>query len=86
MDVQNIKNAILDYDPETVVINCKKAIESGIDPHEIIKGGFTEALISVGAKFENGDLFLVHLISAAHAAEKGLKYFFRARALLIRVT
>jgi trimethylamine corrinoid protein len=71
--IENIKNGILDYDPETVVSNCKKAVESGIDPHEIIKGGITEALVTVGEKFENGDLFLVHLISAAHAAEKGLK-------------
>ena len=71
--IDNIKNSILNYDPEKVIINCQLALDSGVNPLKIIEEGITVALSEVGIKFENGELFLVHLISAASAAEKGLK-------------
>lgn len=71
--IENIKNGILNFDPEKVVTDCQLALNSGINPLVIIEEGIAVALKEVGEKFENGELFLVHLISAASAAEKGLK-------------
>lgn len=71
--IEEIRNDIINYDPEEVVKKCKKALDSGVDPLKIIEEGIAKALKSVGDGFEKGELFLVHLISAASAAEKGLK-------------
>lgn len=71
--IEEIRNDIINYDPEEVVKKCKKALDSGVDPLKIIEEGIAKALKTVGDGFEKGELFLVHLISAASAAEKGLK-------------
>ena len=71
--IEEIINDIINYDPEEVVKKCKKALESGVDPLKIIEEGIAKALKTVGDGYEKGELFLVHLISAASAAEKGLK-------------
>ena len=71
--IEEIVNSIVTYDPEGVVIKCEKALEYGVDPLMIVEEGIAKALKIVGDGYEKGEFFLVHLISAASAAEKGLK-------------
>ena len=71
--IEDIRKEIINYDPDDEVKNCKKALDSGVDPLKIIDEGIAKALKTVGDGFERGDLFLMHLISAASAAQRGLK-------------
>ena len=71
--IEEIKNGIMNYDPDEVVKSCKKALDAGLDPLKVIEDGIAKALQIIGDGFEKGELFLVHLVSAASAAEAGLK-------------
>lgn len=71
--IEEIKNGIMNYDPDEVIKSCKKALDSGLDPLKIIEDGIAKALQIIGDGFDKGELFLVHLVSAASAAEAGLK-------------
>jgi len=71
--IEEIKNGIMNYDPDEVIKSCQKALDAGLDPLKVIEDGIAKALQIIGDGFEKGELFLVHLVSAASAAEAGLK-------------
>ena len=51
----------------------KKALAAGIDPSTVIEQGIAKGLRVVGKKFEDGELFLMHLVAAAEPAQRAIK-------------
>ena len=56
-----------------------KALDAGIDPIKVIEDGLTKGLRIVGQKFENGELFLMHLVAAAEASKKAMNEIIEPR-------
>jgi len=72
-DVLNeVKEAVLSFDSEKTVEAVKKALKAGLNPIDIIEKGITPGLQIVGKKFEEGELFLMHLVAAGEAAKKAI--------------
>jgi trimethylamine corrinoid protein len=66
--LDEVVNSVLTFDSNRVKESTNKALSAGVDPSRIIEGGLTKGLRIVGEKFENGELFLVHLVAAAEAS------------------
>jgi corrinoid protein of di/trimethylamine methyltransferase len=64
-----IKEAVFSFEPEKLAEATKECLERGHTPQEIMDS-LTAALKVVGEQFENGDLFLLHLVTAGEAAKK----------------
>lgn len=71
-EYEDIINAVLTFDPDKVAEATKKALARGDDPVKIIDNGLAEALRIVGKKFEDGELFLMHLVAAAEPVQKAI--------------
>lgn len=70
--LEELKNAVTDFDEEKAVESARKALEMGIDPVEAIEGGLTKGLRIIGEKFEKEELFLMHIVAAAEAARRAI--------------
>jgi corrinoid protein of di/trimethylamine methyltransferase len=64
--LKNLKQAILDYDPDASEMWAKKAVEAGISPTDAL-AAMTDAIREVGEGFSCGELFLPDLVGAADA-------------------
>ncbi len=62
----NLKQAILDYDPDASAEWAQKAIAAGISPAEALQT-MTDAIRQIGEGFSCGDMFLPDLVGAADA-------------------
>jgi trimethylamine corrinoid protein len=69
-EYQDIVDAVLTFDPDKVADATRKALARGDDPVKIVDNGLTRALRIVGKKFEEGELFLMHLVAAAEPVQK----------------
>ena len=69
---EELANSVLSFDADRVVQASKKALEAKLDATEIIENGLAKGLKTVGKKFEDGELFLMHLVAAAEAVKKAL--------------
>lgn len=63
----------MDYDSDRALEATDKALEAGIPPLRIIEDGITKAMRIVGKQFEDGELFLMHLVGAAEASKQAMK-------------
>jgi len=70
--LDDIVDSVQTFDPDKVMEATNNALKAGIDPLKIIEDGLTKGLRIVGEKFENGELFLMHLVAAAEASKKAL--------------
>jgi len=68
-----LSNAIQTFDSDKVIEAAKKALAAGVDPSAIIEQGLAKGLRIVGKKFEDGELFLMHLVAAAEPAQKAIR-------------
>jgi trimethylamine corrinoid protein len=71
--LDDVANAVQTFDGEKVMEAAKKALSAGIDPSLIIEQGIAKGLRIVGKKFEDGELFLMHLVAAAEPSQKAIK-------------
>jgi corrinoid protein of di/trimethylamine methyltransferase len=67
--VSDIKEQLLTYDSDKFVAKIRKMVNQGHDPLKVVNA-LTEVLKEVGKKFENGEIFLVHLVAAGDAARR----------------
>ncbi|MCQ1536666.1 dimethylamine corrinoid protein 3 [Methanosarcina sp. KYL-1] len=65
--------AILDFDAELAEEAAKESLAAGVSPLEIIEHGFTAAMQEVGDQFEQGTLFLPHVLAASEAMNTGME-------------
>ncbi|AKB26020.1 Trimethylamine methyltransferase corrinoid protein [Methanosarcina sp. MTP4] len=71
--IAKAKEAITEYDEEMAEEAANEALKEGIDPVEIIEHGFTEGMQEVGEQFEQGTVFLPHVLAAAEAMKAGIE-------------
>ena len=65
--------AVQTFDADKVMEATRKALAAGIDPSTVIEQGIAKGLKIVGKKFEDGELFLMHLVAAAEPSQKAIK-------------
>lgn len=70
--LNELMNAVTDFDADKAVMVAKKAVRIGVDPTEAIEKGLAKGLQTVGERFERGELFLMHLAAAAEAAKRAI--------------
>ncbi|MEM3522438.1 MAG: corrinoid protein [Candidatus Bathyarchaeia archaeon] len=68
--IEELKNAIINGNPDQALTWAKKAIEMKMNPIEVIEKGLNEALKIVGDAFGRGELFLCDLMMSAEAAKQ----------------
>ena len=67
--IATLRDQLLTFDADNFVATVKKIIDQGVSPMEVVNA-LTEMLKEIGKKFENGELFLVHLVAAGEVARK----------------
>jgi 5-methyltetrahydrofolate--homocysteine methyltransferase len=65
-------NAILDGDATGTKDGVKAALESGLEPGQILADGMISAMQEVGKRFEDGDYFVPEMLISARAMQGGL--------------
>jgi len=64
--------AVLSFDADKVLETTKKALDIGLSPGDIIENGLGKGLKTVGEKFEKCEIWLMHLVAAAEAAQRAI--------------
>ena len=68
-----ITEGIVEGEPESVVALTRKALESGLQPLEIINQGLVPGVNVAGEKFARGEFFLPHLLIAAKGMQAAME-------------
>jgi 5-methyltetrahydrofolate--homocysteine methyltransferase len=68
-ELEVVKEALLNFDSEKLAKAAKISLEKGYSPQEVLDT-ITAVLKEIGEKFERGEIFLVHLVTAGEAAKK----------------
>ena len=64
-DFEALQKAVIEGDGDTLVAETRKLLDSGIDPHAVIRDGLVPAMDVVGEKFKNDELYLPEVINIA---------------------
>jgi trimethylamine corrinoid protein len=70
--LDELASSIEQMDPDMVMILSRRAVDTGIDPADIVENGTAKGLRTVGERFEKGEAFLTGLVGAAAAARGAL--------------
>jgi hypothetical protein len=73
MATQDIFNAVLAFDEETVKAKTQAELDGGTDIGTIFNDGLISAMDEVGERFSAGELFVPEMLMAAQAMKAGLK-------------
>ena len=71
--LENIKQAVIESDAETIPVLTEKAIKEGFEPLDIIDKALVAGMQVVGEKYECGEYFLPHLIISASGMKKAME-------------
>lgn len=71
--LQGISSAIISINRNAVERAVRTALEENIEPAEIVEGGLAAGVHEVGVLFEEGNMFLPHLVLAVDTMEAGLR-------------
>jgi corrinoid protein of di/trimethylamine methyltransferase len=69
---EQLKQSIVDQDPDAVLEAVNKALADGMDPREVIDKGLLPGLNVIGEQFECEDIFLPELMQAALAFQSAM--------------
>ncbi len=72
-DLENIGNAVIEGNVDTVKELTNKALEDGQEPLSIIKDGLIGGMNVVGKRFKAGDMFVPEVLMAAKAMKSGME-------------
>lgn len=70
--IARLKNAVINYEMETIADLAKQALKEGVDPLVAIEKGLAEGIKTVGEKFGKGEIFLPELVMGAEAMKAAL--------------
>ncbi len=70
--VTRLKNAVINYEMETIADLAKEVIDTGVDPLVAIEEGLAEGIKTVGERFGRGEIFLPELVMGAEAMKTAL--------------
>jgi len=72
MAVEDIFNAVMEYDEEAVPELVQAELDAGTDVKTILQDGMIAALDVIGERFSAGTLFVPEMLMAAEAVQAGL--------------
>jgi corrinoid protein of di/trimethylamine methyltransferase len=70
--VTRLKNAVINYEMETIADLANQAIKEGVDPLVAIEKGLAEGIKTVGERFGKGEIYLPELVMGAEAMKTAL--------------
>ena len=70
---EGIKNSIVDLDREECLKLVQEALDTGVNPLDVIENGLKKGIQIVGTKYEEGELFIVDLMMAASAMKTAVE-------------
>jgi 5-methyltetrahydrofolate--homocysteine methyltransferase len=70
--LQEIYDGILNGESKTVEAKVRAALESGMNPKEILDQGMISAMAETGRRFEIGDFFVPEMLISARAMQTGM--------------
>ncbi len=70
--VARLKEAVVNYEMETIADLAKQALAEGTDPLVAIEKGLAEGIKTVGERFGKGEIFLPELVMGAEAMKAAL--------------
>jgi len=70
--VARLKEAVVNYEMESIADLAKQALKEGTDPLVAIEKGLAEGIKTVGEKFGRGEIFLPELVMGAEAMKAAL--------------
>ena len=70
--IEQLKNAVINYEIESVKELAQSMLEKGIDPLEAIEKGLAEGIKVVGERFGAGEIFLPELIMGAETMKAAM--------------
>lgn len=70
--VTRLRNAVINYEMETIADLAKQSLKDGVDPLVAIEKGLAEGIKTVGEKFAKGEIFLPELVMGAEAMKAAL--------------
>ena len=71
-EIEELKQAVIDGDEAAVTDLAKKALDSGLDPIDILEKGISVGAKIVGEQFEKMEIFLTELMLSGEAMLAGL--------------
>lgn len=71
--LESIRQAILNYDEDSVKKLVTDAIEQGIEPLKVLNEGLTPAIREIGDRFGREEIFLTELLLAANVCMAGVE-------------
>jgi 5-methyltetrahydrofolate--homocysteine methyltransferase len=72
MSIQNIYDAVMEYDEEAVPKLIQAELDAGTDVRKILEEGLIAALDVIGEQFSAGIIFVPEMLMAAEAVQAGL--------------
>ena len=72
--LDKLSEAIVELDIDSIVGLCESAIESGIQPYDIVINGMAKGMEIVGQKYEAGEYYLAELIMAGETMKEGMTF------------
>jgi len=72
MAIEDIYNAVMEYDEDRVAELVQAEVDAGTDVQRILSEGMIAALDVIGEKFSEGTLFVPEMLMAAEAMQAGL--------------
>jgi 5-methyltetrahydrofolate--homocysteine methyltransferase len=73
MAIQDIFQAVMDFDEEGVPGLVQKELDAGSDVQAVLNDGLIAAMDEVGKQFSEGELFVPEMLMAAQAMKAGLE-------------
>jgi len=73
MSIQDIFNAVIEYNKDKATDFVKDEIERGTNISTILNDGLVAPLDEIGKKFSEGEIFIPEMFRAAHAMKAGLE-------------
>ncbi|MGM0445890.1 MAG: corrinoid protein [Bacillota bacterium] len=71
-DYEQLAEAVIKGNMDSVVELTNEAVEEGIKPNEIIENGLIRGMNVVGKRFKAGDMFVPEVLMAAKAMKDGM--------------
>ena len=72
--LNQLSEAIVELDIDSIVGLCQKAIETGVSPYDIVINGMAKGMEAVGQKYEDGEYYLAELIMAGETMKEGMTF------------
>lgn len=72
-DIKTITESVIEGNVQKLIDNVQSAIDSGVDPSDILNEGLLAGMDIVGGKMESGEMFIPEVLMSARAMASALE-------------